>query len=75
MTQKKDIDLLIDAHDEAIETRNAAAVTIAEMLLNGEMPSENVMRAYAFARLGVESTARDLENSVTIAATVAAEEA
>lgn len=75
MTHKKDIDLLIDAHDEAIETRNAAAVTIAEMLLNGEMPSENVMRAYAFARLGVESTARDLENSVTIAATVAAEEA
>jgi hypothetical protein len=45
------------------------------MLLNGEMPSENVMRAYAFARLGVESTARDLENCIAIAATVAAEEA
>lgn len=74
MTQKKDIDLLIDAHDEAIETRNAAAVTIAEMLLNGEMPSENVMRAYAFARLGVMSTKKDIEDSINIAATIAAVE-
>lgn len=74
MTHKKDIDLLIDAHDEAIDTRNKAAVTIAEMLLNGEMPSENVMRAYAFARLGVMSTKKDIEDSINLAATIAAVE-
>ena len=53
---------------------NAAAVTIAEMLLNGEMPSENVMRAYAFARLGVMSTKKDIEDSINLAATIAAVE-
>lgn len=74
MTQKKDIDLLIEAYDDALETRNAAAVTIAEMLLNGEMPSENVMRAYAFARLGVMSTKKDIEDSLNLAATIAAVE-
>ena len=74
MTHKKDIDLLIDAHDEAIGKRNAIAVKIADDLCAGRVITDAILREYRFARLGVESTARDLENCIAIAATVVAED-
>ena len=72
MTTKQDIDILIDAHDEATRTCGMAARTIADELLAGLMPTETHMKAYAVAKLGMQSTARDLEDSINIAATIAA---
>lgn len=68
MTTKRDIDILIDCHDDAIDKRNACAVKIADALCAGAVITDKMLREYNFARLGVESTARDLENCITIAA-------
>ena len=72
--ERKDLDILIECNKEAIGKRNAIAVNIADDLCAGRVITDAILREYRFARLGVESTARDLENCMTIAATVAAEE-
>lgn len=66
MTTMKDMDLLNGAHDEAIRTMGDAAIAIAETVLEGGRPTEEMLRAYAFARLGVQSTRRDLEYVLSI---------
>lgn len=71
----RDLEILIDCVEDAQRTKKAAAEAIADCLMEGKMPTETQMRAYAFARLRVESAMRDLENCMEIAATVAAEEA
>lgn len=73
--ERKDLDILIECNEEAIDKRNACAVKIADDLCAGRVITDAILREYRFARLGVESTARDLENCMTIAATCAAEEA
>lgn len=73
--ERKDLDILIECNEEAIGKRNAIAVKIADALCAGAVITDKMLREYRFARLGVESTARDLENCMTIAATCAAEEA
>ncbi len=71
---RKDLDILVECNEEAIGKRNAIAVKIADDLCAGRVITDAILREYRFARLGVESTARDLENCIAIAATVAAEE-
>jgi hypothetical protein len=68
MTTKRDIDILIECHDEALAKRNAIAVDIADRILYERPIGDKLLREYNFARLGVESTARDLENCMMIAA-------
>lgn len=72
---RRDLDILIDCVEGAQRTKAHAAEAIADCLMEGRMPTETQMRAYAFARLGVDSTMRDLENCMEIAAIDAAEEA
>lgn len=61
MTTMKDIAALNSAHDAAIKTMGDAAVAIAESVMEGRQPTEEMLREYSFARLGVQSTRRDLE--------------
>ena len=71
----RDLDILIDCVENAQRTKKAAAEVIADLIVEGKMPTETQVRAYCIARMGVQSAMRDLENSMEIAATVAAEEA
>ena len=71
----RDLEILIDCVEDAQRTKKAAAEAIADLTVEGKMPTETQVRAYCIARMGVQSAIRDLENCMTIAATVAAEEA
>ena len=68
MTNKRDIDILIDCHDDAIKERDALAVQIADSVMYERPIGEDLIKKYNVAKLGVESTARDLENCMMIAA-------
>ena len=68
MTTKRDIDILIDCHDYAIKERDALAVQIADCVMYERPIGEELIKKYNVAKLGVESTARDLENCMMIAA-------
>ena len=68
MTNKRDIDILIDCHDDAIKVRDALAVQIADCVMYERPIGEDLIKKYNVAKLGVESTARDLENCMMIAA-------
>lgn len=68
MTTKRDIDILIDCNDDAIKERNALAVQIADCVMYERPIGEDLIKKYNVAKLGVESTARDLENCMMIAA-------
>jgi hypothetical protein len=68
MTNKRDIDILIDCNDDAIKERNALAVQIADCVMYERPIGEELIKKYNVAKLGVESTARDLENCMMIAA-------
>lgn len=68
MTTKRDIDILIDCNDDAIKERNALAVQIADCVMYERPIGEELIKKYNVAKLGVESTARDLENCMMIAA-------
>lgn len=68
MTNKRDIDILIDCHDDAVKERDALAVQIADCVMYERPIGEDLIKKYNVAKLGVESTARDLENCMMIAA-------
>ena len=68
MTNKRDIDILIDCHNDAIKERDALAVQIADSVMYERPIGEDLIKKYNVAKLGVESTARDLENCMMIAA-------
>jgi hypothetical protein len=68
MTNKRDIDILIDCHDAAVKERDALAVQIADCVMYERPIGEDLIKKYNVAKLGVESTARDLENCMMIAA-------
>lgn len=68
MTTKRDIDILIDCNDDAIKERDALAVQIADCVMYERPIGEELIKKYNVAKLGVESTARDLENCMMIAA-------
>ena len=72
---RRDLEILIDCVEDAQHTKKAAAEVIADLIVEGKMPTETQVRAYCFARLGVQSAMRDLENCMEIAALDAAEEA
>ena len=71
----RDREILIECVEDAQRTKKAAAEVIADLIVEGKMPTETQVRAYCIARMGVESAKRDLENCMEIAATCAAEEA
>lgn len=70
MTTKKDIDILLDVHDEAKEHLHAVAVEIAELVFHGKQADPDLLNRYGAARLGYESTLRDVNNCITLAASV-----
>lgn len=72
--ERRDLEILIECVEEAQRTKSKAAEVIADCITIGQMPSENQVRAYKLACMAVDATKRDLENCMTIAATVAAEE-
>lgn len=74
MITKKDIDILIECVEEAKQKRDAIAVKIVEWCLKGRDMTAKQIREYEAAKLGVESTLRDLENCVEIAAHAEMEE-
>lgn len=67
---KNDIDALIEAVEEAEANRNALAVEIVEHITLGHDMTALQIRQWRVAQLGVQSTKRDLENALTIAANV-----
>ena len=71
----RDLEILIECVEDAQRTKKAAAEIIADLIVEGKMPTETQVRAYCLARMGVQSAIRDLENCMEIAATCAAEEA
>ena len=68
MSTKRDLDILIDCHNDAIKERDALAVQIADSVMYERPIGEDLIKKYNVAKLGVESTARDLENCMMIAA-------
>ena len=72
---RRDLEILIDCVEDAQRTKKAAAEVIADLIVEGKMPTKTQVRAYCIASMGVQSAMRDLENCMEIAATVAAEEA
>lgn len=70
MTTKKDIDILLDVHDEAREHLHAVAVEIAELVLSGQRPDVDTVDRYKIARMSYESTLRDVINCITLVASV-----
>ena len=74
MKYERDLDILIECHDDAIDKRNAIAVDIAETYIRERsIPAEKIA-LYRVACLGVESTRVDVENYMAIAATKEAHE-
>jgi len=61
-----DLDALNRAHDGAVKEMNRCAVAIAEAVADGREPADADVNAYKVARLGVESTRRDLEYCLQI---------
>ena len=61
-----DMELLQRAHDDAVAEANSSAVAIAELVAEGHRPGNEDIDRYRVARLGVESTRRDLEYCLQI---------
>lgn len=62
-----DIDILNRAHDGACQELNRCAVAIAESVLENRSVKKSDLKAYKIAKLGVESTRRDLEYCMQLA--------
>lgn len=62
-----DLDALNRAHDGACQELNRCAVAIAEAVAEGREPDDADLKAYEVAKLGVESTRRDLEYCMGLA--------
>lgn len=67
MMTMTDLDALNRAHDGAVKEMTRCATAIAEAVAEGETPTEADVNAYKVARLGVESTRRDLEYCMSLA--------
>ena len=61
-----DMEILQRAYDDAVAEANSAAVAIAEIVADGHRPEKDDIDRYRVARLGVESTRRDLEYCLQI---------
>lgn len=66
MMTMKDLDALNRAHDWAVKELGSASIAIAETVSEGGMPTEDMLKAYSVAKLGVESTRRDLEHCLQL---------
>ena len=62
-----DMEILQRAYDDAVAEANSAAVAIAEIVADGHRPEKADLDRYRIARLGVESTRRDLEYCMSLA--------
>ena len=56
-----DFKVLEREHDSAIAKATSAATVIAELVVAGKQPEKSDIDRYVEARLGVESTRRDIE--------------
>lgn len=56
-----DFNILEREHDAAIAKATSAATAIAELVAAGKQPEQADIDRYVEARLGVESTSRDLD--------------
>ena len=57
----RDYDILQRCHDEAVDEAVSAATAIAELVCSGIRVDKADVERYKAAKLGVESTRRDLE--------------
>lgn len=67
MMTMNDLDALNRAHDGACKEMNRCAVVIAESVLANRSVKKSELKAYEIAKLGVESTRRDLEYCMGLA--------
>ena len=67
MMTMNDLDALNRAHDGACKELNRCAVAIAESVLEKRSVTKSDLKAYEIAKLGVESTRRDLEYCMGLA--------
>ena len=61
-----DFNILEREHDAAIAKAHSAATTIAELVTAGKQPERADIDRYVEARLGAESTRRDLETCISL---------
>lgn len=62
-----DLDALNRAHDGAVREMTRCATAIAEAVAEGRRPTKDDIDRYRVARIGVESTSRDLEYCMSLA--------
>lgn len=60
----KDFTTLEREHSAAVAKATSAATVIAELVADGKQPGQEEIGRYVEARLGVESTRRDLETCI-----------
>lgn len=63
---KHDLDLLNRCHDDAVKEALSAATAIADAVCDHRKPTDDEVKRYKVARLGVESTRRDLEYCISL---------
>lgn len=61
MMTMQDMKILERCHADAVKKMGYAAAAIAECVAEGHWPTKNMLDDYRTAKLGVESTRRDLE--------------
>lgn len=61
-----DFNILEREHDAAVAEATSAATAIAELVSAGEQVTDQDLARYRTARLGVESTRRDLETCLAM---------
>lgn len=61
-----DFNILEREHDAAISKATSAATAIAELVAAGKQPERADIDRYVEARLGAESTRRDLETCLAL---------
>jgi len=66
MMTKHDLDILNRCHDEALKEMASASAAIAESICDKKWPAQEEINRYRVAKLGVQSTARDLEYCITL---------
>lgn len=57
----QDMKILERNHSDAVKKMGDAATAIAEYVIDGHRPTQDMVEDYRAAKLGVESTRRDLE--------------
>ena len=66
MMTMKDMKILERCHAEAVKKMGDAATAIAEYVIEGHRPTQDMVEYYRAAKLGVESTRRDLEYCINL---------